>query len=246
MIPLEIIELEGIVINEKSYGETSKILDVFTKEKNVISVLSKGSKRLKSPIRSVSELFSYAKFNISYKEGKLSTLITADSINQFKNIKKDITKLSYLNYITELTYGVIKQSNNKNIYDLYLSTILKIDEGFDPMIISNILEIKYLDFLGISPKLDGCVVCDNKNVITISSDKGGYVCKNHVTNDYIVNCKTIKLIKLLKYVEISKISKLDISDIVKKEINSFLDDYYDRYAGLYLKSKNFLKNLSIL
>ena len=45
------------------------------------------------------------------------------------------------------------------------------------------------------------------------------------------------------YVDISKISKLDISDNIKKELNNFIDDYYDRYSGLYLKSKEFLKNL---
>ena len=29
----------------------------------------------------------------------------------------------------------------------------------------------------------------------------------------------------------------------KNEINKFLEDYYDRYTGLYLKSKDFLKQL---
>ena len=32
-------------------------------------------------------------------------------------------------------------------------------------------------------------------------------------------------------------------DDIKKEINNFIDDYYDRYAGLYLKSKDFLKKV---
>ena len=51
--------------------------------------------------------------------------------------------------------------------------------------------------------------------------------------------------QLLRYflTPLSKISKLDVSDTVKKEINAFIDDYYDRYTGLYLKSKNFLKKL---
>ena len=45
------------------------------------------------------------------------------------------------------------------------------------------------------------------------------------------------------YVDISKISKIEISEIVKEEINTFIDDYYDRYSGLYLKSKAFLKKI---
>ena len=45
------------------------------------------------------------------------------------------------------------------------------------------------------------------------------------------------------YVDIKSISKLKISDKVKNEINHFLNVYYDRYTGLYLKSKDFLKKL---
>ena len=39
------------------------------------------------------------------------------------------------------------------------------------------------------------------------------------------------------------ISKLELSEQAKNEINMFLDDYYDRYTGLYLKSKKFIRDL---
>ena len=48
---------------------------------------------------------------------------------------------------------------------------------------------------------------------------------------------------MFNYVDISKIRELNISDKNKNEINKFLEDYYDRYTGLYLKSKDFLKQL---
>lgn len=243
MIDLEIKTIEGVIIGEKSFGETSKILDIITKEYGIIGVLSKGSKRLKSPLRSVSQRFTYASFEISYKEEKLSTLISADIINPLTNIKKDIEKISYINFISELTNQVLKQSKSKIIYDVYLASILKINEGYDPMVITNILELKYLDFLGVSPCFDGCVICDNKNVLTLSIDKGGFVCKNHYLGEYIINEKTIKIIRMLKYVDISKISKLDLSSNIKKEIDDFINEYYDKYTGLYLKSKDFLKNI---
>lgn len=239
-------KLEGIIIDEKPYGETSKILNVITKEKGLIGVLAKGAKRLKSPLRSVTERFCYGYFYLNYKEDKLSTLTSVDVINPLKRIKKDIKSLSYLNFLSELTKGVLKQSNDSKVYDIYLSAIIKIEEGFDPGVITNILELKYLSFLGTKPKLNGCVVCSKQDVVTISASKGGFVCTKHVDNDYIVSKKTIKLIKLLEYVDISKISKLEVSKEVKKEINDFIDDYYDRYTGLYLKSKSFLKTLDNL
>ena len=46
---------------------------------------------------------------------------------------------------------------------------------------------------------------------------------------------------MLYYVDISKITKLEISDEIAKEIDKFTNDYYDRYSGIYLKSKILLE-----
>lgn len=236
-------KVEGIVINEKAYGETSKIINVITKEYGIIGIIAKGARTLKSEFRVSTAKLSYAYFNIIYKEGKLSTLVSADIINPFKSIIKDINKISYAVYILELSEQVVKQTN-QNIFDLMLSGLIKINEGYDPLIIMNIIELKYLDYLGVMPVLDRCSVCGStNNIVTLSSDKGGYVCKNCYSTEKIISEKAIKLIRLFYYADISKISKLEIGDVSKKEINDFLDMYYDRYTGLYLRSKTFLKNL---
>lgn len=240
---MQLKKFEGFIVDEKSYKETSKVLNIITKDGLKIGVVSKGCKKMKSNLRSVSQKFTYANFIISYKEDGLSTLISADIINPFLNIKKDIEKISYVNFITDLTNQVIKQSNNKNIYDILISSILKIDEGYDPLIICDILEIKYLDFLGISPYFDGCVVCNNKNIVTLSLEKGGFVCFKDYDNEYIVSDKTIKVIRMLKHVDIKKIKRISLTSKVKGEINNFIDEYYEKYTGLYLKSKDFLKNV---
>ncbi len=240
-----VLEVEGIVLNTRDYGESSRILNVLTKERGLIGIMAKGCKRLKSDIKGVSEKLSYAKFNIYYKEDKLSTLASADIINNFYNIKKDITKISFASFLLELTEQVVKQNNSNEIYDLLINALIKINDNFDPLIITNIIELKYLDYLGVMPIIDGCSICgNNTSIATLSSSKGGYICNNCLTNEKLVSDKTIKLIRLFYYVDISKISKLEIGNLEKKEINEFLDEYYDSYTGLYLKSKNFIKNLN--
>ena len=54
------------------------------------------------------------------------------------------------------------------------------------------------------------------------------------------------MIRLYYYVDISKITKLEVKKEVSDEINAFLDDYYEKYTGLYLKSKDFLKQINRL
>ena len=239
-------EIEGIVISETNYKESSKILKILTKE-GVISIIAKGSRKLKSDLRISTSKLTYGIFNMYYKEDNLSTLTSVDIIDNFKNIKKDINKISYASYLLDLANQVVKQNNNPDIFTLLIDSLKKIDENFNPMIITNILELKYLDYLGVMPIIDECAICGTKtSIATISGRSGGYICNNCLTNEKLVDEKTIKLIRMFYYVDISKISKLEINEKVKLEINNFLNEYYDKYTGLYLKTKEFLKNLNKL
>ena len=238
-------KIEGIVVSELEYGETSKIINVLTKELGIVGMIAKGARTMKSPLRSTTNKLTYGTFFIKYNENKLSNLTSVDIIDNFKNIKIDIEKISYVSYLLELAVQVIKHTQDEAVYDLLIASIKKINEGFNPLTITNILELKYLEFLGVMPVLDCCSVCGStKSIATLSSYRGGYVCNNCLKNEKIVSEKTIKLIRMFYYVEIDKISKLDISEQSKMEINNFLTDYYDRYTGIYLKTKDFIKNLN--
>ncbi len=235
--------IEGIIIREKDYGDTSKIIDIFTRDYGIIGVIAKGSKSMKSKLRSVTTKFTYGIFNLYYKEGKLSTLIEVDIIDNFKNIRTDINAIAYSTYLLDLSEQVYKQNNSSNIYNILISTLIKINDKYDLLALINIVELKYLYYLGVIPELDRCCICGSTNIITLSSDKGGYICNNCKTFERILDNKTLKLIRMFYYVDISKIDKLNISDSVKNEINDFLDAYYEKYTGLYLKSKKFLNNI---
>ena len=237
-------EVEGFISTETPYGESSKIINVLTKEYGIIGIIAKGASSLKSKNRVATLKLTYAKFNIYYKENKLSTLVSADVINPLKKIRSDITLIGYLSYLTELTEQVIKQNNDSLLFDDFINSILKIEDGLDPLVITNILEIKYLEKLGVLFNLDECVVCGSKNnIVTITADKGGFICLTCLSNEVIVDKKVIKMLRMYYYVNIKSITNIKVEDNIKNTINKFLDMYYDRYTGLYLNSKNFLKNV---
>lgn len=239
------LEVDGFVLSEIPYGESSKIINVLTREYGVIGIMCKGAKSLKNRYRVPTMKLSYSHFNIMYKENKLSTLVSADVINSFKLVKSDILLVSFLAYLTELTGQVVKQSNDiENIYDDFIKTILKLEDGLDPIVLTNILEIKYLEYLGVLFNLNECVICGSKNnIATFDADKGGYICINCLTNEIIVDKKVIKMIRMYYYVNIDSIKEIKVDDVTKNTINKYLDLYYERYTGLYLNSKDFLKKL---
>lgn len=239
------LEVDGFVLSEIPYGESSKIINVLTREYGVIGIMCNGAKSLKNRYRVPTMKLSYSHFNIMYKENKLSILVSADVINPFKLVKSDILLVSFLAYLTELTSQVVKQSNDiENIYDDFIKTILKLEDGLDPIVLTNILEIKYLEYLGVLFNLDECVICGSKNnIATFDADKGGYICINCLTNEIIVDKKVIKMIRMYYYVNIDSIKEIKVDDLTKNTINKYLDLYYERYTGLYLNSKDFLKKL---
>ena len=251
---MELKKIEGIIIGETLYSESSKILKIFTKD-GLLSVMSKGCRKPKSKLRETSTKLTYASFDIYYKKEGISTLVSADTIYLFKNILmdfKEMSKISYSLYLIELTTQTIKEEHLNNddyeiIYNLLINSLMKIDEGFNPLAITSIIELKYLDYLGVKPNIDGCSNCGNdKNIITISVDSYGLLCNNCYTNEKIINNDTIKMIRMLYYVDISRITKLDIEHNILKEIIEFLTDYYDKHTGIYLKTKENLKNLTKL
>ena len=244
---MTIESIEGIVLTETNYSESSKILNVLTKEHGLIGMMSKGCRNMKSKLRGVSRKLVYGTFHIYYKEKGLSTLIGVDVKNSFSKTIMDLEKISYASLLLDLVHQVVKQTEDEGIFELLIDTLEKIEEGFDPMVLTNILEIKLLDFLGVSPSIDACAHCGStKQIVTISSDAGGYVCKDCYNNEPLVSDKTIKMIRMYYYVDIKNISKLEVSHEVTEEINRFLDDYYERFTGIYSKGKDFIKKINQL
>ena len=51
---------------------------------------------------------------MAWEYPKISKLVSGEIIDNFNNIKNDIVLISYLTYICDLTYQVVKTTNDKN------------------------------------------------------------------------------------------------------------------------------------
>ncbi len=235
-------KVEGIIISTTLYQETSLVINIFTKEYGIIGLMAKGVKSIKNPLHALTLKYTYGFFYIYYKKEKLSLLKDVDIIDPFKNIHQDLNLLSYMAYITDLSQQVYKESHEIKIYDMLINSLKQLNQKKDPQIIAQILEVKYLDYLGVGLYLDGCVSCGRKtNIVTIK--EGGLICKNCYQNEPIYSLNMIKVIRIYYLLDLKKIPNLPIENDIKEEIDRFLNEYYSTYTGLYLKSKNFLSKL---
>lgn len=233
-----VVKTKGIVLKETPYSETSKILNILTENYGLIGVISKGSRNIKSKLRGISNKMIYAEFTISYKEKGLSTLIEGSIINPFKNIYTDIKKATYSFYIIDLISQVLEQNNHYDIFYLLVNALIKINDGLSLELISNIVELKLLKYLGVPLQLDECILCNSKDIYTIDINNGGTICHNCYQEGYVFDIKSIKLMNILMNIDLEKIEKLEITEPkIFSEIDNFIHEYYNSYTGIFLRDK---------
>lgn len=241
---MELVKVEGIVVKETPYKDSSKILQILTKEYGLISVIAKGCRNIKSRLRTSTTKLSLATFHINYKVEGLSVLRDVDNNIFLISIFKNIEYITYACYLVELAVQIIKENNTEEVFTLLKTGLLKINDGLDASVITSIIELKYLVLLGVCPNINSCSVCGNKKEIeTISVDNGGLLCSSCKKDEKIYKKRTIELIRMFILVDLEKVTKLSITLECKKEIEEFIDLYYDKYTGLYLNSKKLIKNL---
>ena len=77
-------KIEGIIVSEVDYKESSKIINIFSPDVGVIGILARGTKKIKSNLLGVTSKMTYGYFHINYKENGMSTLIEVDIIDSFE------------------------------------------------------------------------------------------------------------------------------------------------------------------
>ena len=234
-------EVEGIILKETPYSETSKVLQILTKKYGLVSAIAKGASSIKSNLRSLTIPFLYAKFELIYKEGKLSILTGGNIIKLYGEGKSDLKLYAYMSYLCDLSYNVLKENNDREIFDILKSSLDKLSEKLDYEVIKNIVEFKYLNYLGIEPNFNICHKCHMvKDFYAIDGKIGGFVCSDCFKNERLITPNLLKKMKRFQEVNISEITEIKLTDEEKKLISEFLREYYETFSAVYLNSIKFL------
>jgi DNA repair protein RecO (recombination protein O) len=241
---------EGIVIRTTDYGETNKIVTLFTREWGKVAAMARGAKKPSSRLSSVTQLFTYGYFLIQKSHG-IGSLQQGEAIQTMRGIREDIFTTAYASYIVELTDKATEDKRpNPYLFELLLQTLQYMNEGLDLDILTYIYEMKMLNVLGLYPKLDGCAVCrKTEGKFAFSIKEGGFLCHRCYDKDpYFlqVSPATIKLLRLFYYLDLSRLGKISVKDETKKELHRIISAYYEEYSGLLLKTKRFLNQIEQL
>ena len=242
--------VEGIIIRSIDYGETNKIVTVFSRENGKIGMMARGAKKPNSRLSFVSQLFTYGNY-LYYAAKGLGTMSQGEVIQSFRSIREDVFKTAYVACIAELTDKLSEEKKtDPYLFELLYQSLHYINEGLDPEVIMFIFETKMLAVAGIAPKLDGCVSCGREEgIVSFSIREGGFLCDRCVEIDahHIPVSEAVrKLLKLFLHFDLKRLGSISLKERTKDDIRLVLKHYYDTYSGLHLKSKRFLEQMDRL
>lgn len=150
----------GIITRVYDVGASDKMLNIITQDHGRIGVMVKGGRSPSSKLRSVSQLYTYANFEINQK-GNLYWLRAGSVINPFYDLSTDINKISLASYLcdlaNELTDEVVEDDS---IMRLLLNSLYLIGRGEKDMrVIKAVFEIRAAAISGYCPELSYCAYC---------------------------------------------------------------------------------------
>ena len=138
---------ECFLLHQRPHGETSLIVDVFTKKNGKMSVIAKGAKKPKSKF--FGYLAPFTKLKITYSgRSELKTLTNID--RDFSESTNSLSKTTYsLLYINELLIKLLpKDAVHEDLFFLYENFLSKIHSGENIELTLRSFELDMLEMLG--------------------------------------------------------------------------------------------------
>lgn len=174
-------------INLKSYNlsESDKIVVMYSKEKGLIKGVAKGVKKVKSKLGAGMDSLVANKLML-YKGKNMDTICQAQVINPFKKTRKDMDKLFYSTYISEVitAFGIENDPSSKEVYSLMYNALDRISESEDKkdVLITVIkFQLKFMLITGFGLEFDTCLCCREQILdedMYFSTQMGGVICKD--------------------------------------------------------------------
>ncbi|GAA0457611.1 DNA repair protein RecO [Alkalibacillus silvisoli] len=242
-------QVNGIILRTQDYGETNKIITFLTEEYGMISAVARGAKKSKSRMAAVTQPFIYGQYLVYLSKG-LGTVHQGEILHSMRHIREDIVKTAYATYMGELTTKLVNEREpNRPLFNELLISFERMEEDVPPLAISLMYELKLYHIGGFAPVLHQCVNGhENEPIAGFSVKEGGVVCqqcKYRVSDLFVLSPHVYHVLRLMSSRSLANIKDISIKEDSLNLIKTILEQYYDYYGGMTIKSKRFLDQIHL-
>lgn len=239
-------ETRGLVLYNRQFREDDKLVKIFTEisGKHMFFVRHATNSKLSSVIQPL----ILANFILKINNHGLSYIEDYKGVSLFKEINADIYKLAYATYLVSLADAAISDAvYDAPLFAFLIKTLELMDEGLDYEILTNIFEIQILDRFGVQLNFHDCVFCHRVGLaFDFSHRYSGLLCPEHYEKDLYrshLDPNVPYLLNQFQTLHFDSLKTISVKPDMKQKLRKFIDEVYEDYIGLRLKSKKFIDDL---
>ena len=171
---------EAVVLRHTNYGESDRILTLFTAEFGLQKGFAKAARKSRKRFGATLEPFTQAIFQWKKGKGAFWLLQDAELISSRLGLRDDLKTLALASYGVELVVLLLEEEEaHQLIYELLCSFLDYLEQGGDGLIAKLLFELRLIYLLGYMPHLLHCSEClkiFNHELIRSDSNRGGSLC----------------------------------------------------------------------
>lgn len=155
-------EVKGLVLRTTDVKDSDRMLSVYSAERGLISVYSRGSKSLKSRNMSTTGQFCYSEM-VLYERGDKLWIQESRLIENFYNLREDIEAFAVASYACEVLEDVGTAEGDSKLLQLTLNTLFALSSGkYRIPLVKAAFEVRMCALLGLMPDVISCQECGER------------------------------------------------------------------------------------
>ena len=242
-----IVSTEGIVLRSMKFGDSSKIISLYSLEEGMVSLIAKGARNPKSKFGSALQPLSiiYASF---YKKSNrdLHIVNKAELIKPLSGISRSIEKMAVgLSLVESVSHTQEKDDANHELFYLLKDKLIKLNSiEIDPFTIFISFQIELAQLMGFGIDFSGLNTGKEKNTFYFPS--GSFLKENayDLDNSFVLNKISADIINNIINKKSQIFQGMEIRFEVINEIAGFFSRYFSFHTdkNIYFNSLNLLNN----
>jgi DNA repair protein RecO (recombination protein O) len=242
--------VEGVVLRHADWGETDRLLTLYTRERGKVRAIAKGARKIRS--RKAGHLEPFTRVTLQLARSHDLPIVTqADTLDAYLPIHENLVKTSQAAYIVELLDRFTYEDDTENygIFRLLTDVLSRLEKEPDPWLAIRYYEVRLLDLLGYRPHWFECANCGREIKAEdqyFSAARGGVLCPGcgrGLPGVWPISVEALKYLRHFQRSTYSEAQRAHPTPTVQAEVESLLQRYVTYLLEHALNSPRFISQI---
>lgn len=244
------VKARGLILKQSDFGETNRLLTIFTKEYGIIRACAYGARSIRSKNSASAQVMTYADFLLRKTGGDMMSVHNSEIIDSFFGVKEDIARLSLCVYFSDLVYSLINMNSpDEEMLALFLNSLYALSyKNADCERVRAVFELKAASAGGYMPNISCCTKCGaTENIYAFSPKNGGLVCRKcSGSSDIPIDADVYNTIRYILLSDSKKMLSFGTTPEAMKRVSEISEKYVGIISEKAFKSLDYYKKMIII